>query len=184
MNKRKEAHRKQTFHIITSVARQKKVYIRQELDQLQSSASGKDAWTTLYIRSAPQKMAPLESQRGSAVRRDEGVTPRTEQRAQDPLFCQGSLPGCPQRFTQHLKLPTPAATAPWHHREYAIYPLHPVLHLLWPRLWMSQFLHQELNECVLQSVRIRTWLVLDTEQKNRSIQRYNQRRDKDISLPY
>lgn len=105
----------QNFHIITNVARQKKGLQRQELDRLQHSASGKHISTTLYIRSTPQKMAPLKSQSGGAVRRDEGVTPRTEQRAQDPLFCQGSLPGCPQRFTQHLKLPTPATIAPWHH---------------------------------------------------------------------
>lgn len=124
------------------------------------------------MRSAPQKMGSLESQSGAAVRREQGVTPGTQQRAQDPRFCQGSLPGCPQRFTQHLELPTPARSPPRHRREYAVYPLHPVLHLLWPHLRMLQFLHQVLNEGVLQSVRIRTRLILHTEQKGGPSQRH------------
>lgn len=133
------------------------------------------------MRSTPEELGPLESQSGAAVRREEGVTARTQQRAQDPLFCKGSFPGCPQRFTQHLQLPTLAGSAPWYHREYAVYPLHPVLHLLWPHLRMPQFLHQVLNERVLQSVRICTRLVLHTEQKTRSLQEdYH----KDVSLPH
>lgn len=113
------------------------------------------------MRSAPQKKVPLKSQSGAAVHRDEGGTPGTEQRAQDPLLCQGPLPGCPQAFTEHLKLPTPATIAPWHHREHCIYCLGPVRRLLW--LWSPQFLHQVLNEGVLQSVRLRARLVLHTE---------------------
>lgn len=111
------------------------------------------------MRSAPQKEVPLKPQSGAAVHRDEGVTARAEQGAQDPLLCQGPLPGCPQAFAEHLKLPTPATLAPWHHREHCIDCLGPVRRLLWSR----QFLHQVLNEGVLQRVRLRARLVLHTE---------------------
>lgn len=117
--------------------------------------------TTLYMRSAPQKKVPLKSQGGAAVHSDQGVTPRTEQRAQDPLLCQGPLPGCPQAFTEHLKLPPPATVAPWHHREHCIYCLGPVRRLL----GLLQFLHQVLDEGVLHSVRLRARLVLHTEEE-------------------
>lgn len=113
------------------------------------------------MRGAPQKKVPLKSQSGAAVHSHQGVTARTEQRAQDPLLRQGPPPGCPQALTEHLKLPTPATVAPRHHREHRIDGLGPVRRLLGP--WSPQLLHQVLNEGVLQSVGLRARLVLHTE---------------------
>lgn len=116
--------------------------------------------TTLYVRCVPQQMIPLKSQSGGAVCRDESITPRAKQRAQDPLLCQGPVSGCPQRLTQRLELPTASTRAPWHHRQHGVYVLHPLLHLLQPPLGFPQFLHQVLNKCVLQSVVLCARLVL------------------------
>lgn len=96
-----------------------------------------DIQITLCVRHASQQMIPLKPQSSGAVHRNQRITLRAKECVQDLLLFQGAISGCPQCFTQCLKLPAASTRAPRHHSQHSIYLLHPLLHLLRVPLWLS-----------------------------------------------